>query len=258
MAFTRREFVRTTAVGIAAGLVAGATDAVAARGRRLKAVAFDAFPVFSPASVVARADGLFPGRGAALCDEWRLRQFEYCWLRTLSRQYADFWQVTQDALLYASRKMKLDLDAAQRDALMNAFVELKPWPEVAAALQSLKESGLRLAFLSNFTPHMLAANAGQAGLASLFERVISTDSARTYKPDPRAYELGTEALGLGRDEILFVAHAGWDAAGARAFGYPTFWVNRMGLPAEVLGAAPDAVGHDLSDLLRFVQDGGRA
>src|SRR5262249_57800772 len=109
---TRRGFVRSTATGVALGLVTGRVrDAVAVSGRRaLKAIAFDAFPVFSPASVVARAEVLFPGRGAALGDEWRLRQFEYAWLRILSRQYVDFWQVTGDALDYASRKLGLDLD----------------------------------------------------------------------------------------------------------------------------------------------------
>jgi hypothetical protein len=46
-----------------------------------------------------------------------------------------------------------------------------------------------------------------------------------------AYRLGTDALALDADEILFVAFAGWDVAGAKWFGYPTFWNNRQsGLP----------------------------
>lgn len=264
MAITRREFVQLTAAGFAAKLVAGATggQAVAATAsHRLKAVAFDAFPIFSPAPVVSRADALFPGHGAALNDEWRLRQFEYAWLRLLSGRYADFWQVTQDALVFAARKLKLELDSEKRDALMNAFLELAPWPDVVPALDSLARSELRLSFLSNFTLRMLEANLERSGLRARFDRVLSTDQARTYKPDPKAYELGTQAFGLQRDEILFVAHAGWDAAGAKSFGYPTFWVNRPGLPPEELGAAPDASGSDLSELVRFVDrfgsDGGR-
>ena len=167
MAITRREFVQLTAAGIAVDRVAGipGRQAVAATSPLLlKAVAFDAFPIFSPAPVVARADALFPGRGAALSDEWRLRQFEYAWLRLLSRRYADFWQVTQDALVFAARKLKLELDSNERDALMNAFLELAPWPDVVPALDSLAKSGLRLSFLSNFTPRMLEANLERSGL----------------------------------------------------------------------------------------------
>jgi 2-haloacid dehalogenase len=259
MAITRRAFVQLTAAGVTAELAGGApgrTAKAATAPRRLRAVAFDAFPIFSPASVASRADALFPGRGAALGDEWRLRQFEYAWLRVLSRRYADFWQVTQDALAFAAKKLQLELDSDKRDALMNAFLELAPWPDVVPALDSLARSGLRLAFLSNFTPRMLEANLEGSGLKARFDRVLSTDRARTYKPDPRAYELGTEAFGLRREQILFVAHAGWDAAGAKSFGYPTFWVNRPGLPTEELGAPPDAAGSDLSQLVRFVERSG--
>jgi 2-haloacid dehalogenase len=167
-------------------------------------------PVFSPAVVAVRAERLFPGRGAALGEEWRSRQFEYAWLRSLSGRYADFWQVTQDALVFAARKLTLDLDSDRRDALMGAFLELDPWPDAAPALASLAGSGVRLGFLSNFTPRMLEANLRRSGLAGFFEQVLSTDETRTYKPDPRAYGLGTRAFGLAREEILFVAHAGRD------------------------------------------------
>jgi 2-haloacid dehalogenase len=57
---------------------------------RYRAVAFDAFPVFDPRPIAALAETVFPGRGAALNDLWRTRQFEYQWLRALSGRYADF------------------------------------------------------------------------------------------------------------------------------------------------------------------------
>jgi 2-haloacid dehalogenase len=255
MDITRRQFVRVGA-GAAALVALRSRVAAAAPPSRipLKAIAFDAFPIFSPAHVVSRAEELLPGKGAALVDEWRVRQFEYGWLRALSGRYADFWRVTQDALAFAARKQGLELDASGRGSLMQAYLELSPWPDVAPALASFTTAGLRLAFLSNFTPHMLAANLERSGFASRFEHVISTDRARTYKPEPRAYRLGTHALKLRSDEILFVAHAGWDAAGAKSFGYPTFWVNRLSLPPEELGAPPDGVGHGLSDLVRFVDE----
>jgi 2-haloacid dehalogenase len=257
MTVARREFVRLAATGVAVELLAGAKGRLVAAApgpRRIKAIAFDAFPIFSPAAVATRADELFPGRGAALSEEWRLRQFEYAWLRALAGRYADFWQVTQDALVFAARKLQLELGSDRRDALMNVFLELVPWPDVVPALGALARSGVRLSFLSNFTPRMLEANLERSGLRARFEQVVSTDRARTYKPDPRAYALGAEALGLRHEEILFVAHAGWDAAGAASFGYPTYWVNRAGLPAEELDAPPDAVGRDLPDLVRFVDE----
>ena len=99
---------------------------------------------------------------------------------------------------------------------------------------------------------MLAANIKSAGLDGMFEHVLSTDQARTYKPDPRGYQLAIDALKLKREEILFAAFAGWDAAGAKLFGYPTFWVNRLRLPMEELDAVPDASGDNLSQLVQFL------
>ena len=65
--------------------------------------------------------------------------------------------------------------------------------------------------------------------------------------------MAIDAFGLRREKILFVAFAGWDAAGAKWFGYTTFWVNRLNLPAERLGVSPDGVGNNLNDLVSFVK-----
>ena len=55
--------------------------------------------------------------------------------------------------------------------------------------------------------------------------------------------------------MVFVAFGGWDAAGAKAFGYPTYWVNRFDLPPEELGMSVDVTSHDLSALPNFIDSG---
>ena len=255
MIVNRREFVRFASGSIVAGSLASLASVLNANSplrSQIRAIAFDGFVIFDPKTVFALADELFPEKGSALSDEWRTRQFEYTWLRVASQHYADFWQVTQDALVFAIKKLNLELTAVKREKLMNAYVTLKAWPDVAPALSTLKKSGYRLAFLSNLTPKMLDGCIRSAEFEGRFEQVLSTDQAKTYKPDPRAYRLGTDVLKLRREEILFVAFAGWDAAGAKAFGYPTFWVNRLKLPVEELGEVPDGCGSDLSGLAGFL------
>ena len=68
----------------------------------------------------------------------------------------------------------------------------------------------------------------------------------------RLLQMGLDAFKLEKEEIVFAAFAGWDASGAKWFGYPTFWVNRLNAPVEELGVAPDGVGSGLSDLVEFV------
>jgi 2-haloacid dehalogenase len=237
----------------AAAITLGANRAGHADGpARHKAIAFDGFVLIDPRPLAVRAEALFPGQGAALMEAWRRRQFEYTWLRTLSRRYADFWQVTQEALTVAGAALKLDMPSEARDRLMQTFLELKTWPDVAPALRDLKARGVRMAFLANPTLRMLQAPIENSALDGLLEEPLSTDRVQAYKPDPRAYQMGLDAFGLAREQIVFAASASWDAAGAKAFGYPSFWVNRTNLPIEALGAAPDAIGSGMADLAKFV------
>ena len=229
-------------------------DTAAARPR-FKAVAFDYFVLFDPNSVVPAVEQTFPGRGRELTQLWRTRQFEYTWLRSITDRYVDFYTVTQDALVYAANAMKLELTSERKQRLLNAHLRLAPWPDTADTLRQLRESGIRVIALANFSPRMLQANAENAGLSGLFDALVSTDANHTYKPDPRAYGLGMDRLQLGKEDILFAAFGGWDAAGAKAFGYPTVWVNRLNQPAEELGVRPDHIFPDLSGLLEFVLEG---
>lgn len=170
----------------------------------------------------------------------------------MSGRYADFRQVTEDALIFVARTLALDLDAAKRDALMEAYLRIEAWPDVLPALSALKDNGIRLGLLSNFTDRMLQAAVANSRMAGLFDHLLSTDRVRAYKPDPHAYRIALDAFGLQAAQIAFVAFGGWDAAGAKAFGHPTFWVNRARAPPEELSDVPDATGTDLRDLIAFV------
>jgi len=253
MSVKRRQFLKFAAGGVAANLFTVSSLAQTASKPGVKAVAFDAFPIFDPRPIFALVETLFPGKGKDLSSAWRIRQFEYQWLRALSNQYVDFWQATEEGLLFAAKQLKLEMNDEKREQLMQAYLALKPWPDVVPALKSLRDANIRLVFLSNMTPKMLNINIHNAGLDEYFEHVISTDSARTYKPDPRAYQLGVDTLNLKREEIAFAAFSGWDVAGAKWFGYPTFWVNRAGFHSEELGVTPDGTGKSLEQLVDFVR-----
>jgi 2-haloacid dehalogenase len=245
-------------VGGSAGLTGAdgsSTRVRAAAQPRFKAVAFDYFVLFNPDSIVIEADRLFPGRGRELTDVWRTRQFEYSWLRSITGRYVDFLAVTEDALMYAAHTMKLELTTEQKQHLLDAYLHLSLWPDAADGLRRLRESGVRVITIANFSPVMLRANAENAGIIGLFDALVSTDANHTYKPDPRAYQLGVDQLRLAKRDIVFAASGGWDAAGAKAFGYPTVWVNRFDQPLEELGVRPDRTVANLDRLLDFVLKG---
>jgi 2-haloacid dehalogenase len=249
---TRRRFLTLAAGGAVTGLSVRGRAGAKRPSRPVRAVLFDAFPVFDPRPVFARAEAMFPDKGAELSSLWRTRQFEYTWLRAAGRRYDDFWKVTEDALVAAARALGIAMSLDERARLMQSYLELTAYGDVPEALRSLRRAGVRLGLLSNLTPRMLRASIHNAGLSGVIEHVLSTDAVRSYKPDPRAYQLGLDALRLERDDVLFAAFAGWDAAGAKWFGYRTYWVNRARQPAEELGVAVDGSGATLGDLAAYV------
>jgi len=243
----RRELLKSAALAGAAGTAK--PKPVGA----VRAICFDLFTLFDPRSVVKAVQRFVPQGAAELCEAWRSRQFEYAWLRVAGGRYADFRTVTADALAWAAQTRGVSLTAEARAAMVDGYSQLDLWPDAREALLAWKSEGLQLAPLANYAPSMIEGLVKHGGLEGVFDELISTDRARTYKPDPRAYALGLSVLGRKREEIVFAAFGGWDAAGAAWFGYPTFWVNRFGQPQEELGIAADATGRTLAGLREFVR-----
>jgi 2-haloacid dehalogenase len=208
------------------------------------------FTLFDPRGVEQRVSDVL-GPQPSFASTWKTKLFEYSWLRASAGRYRDFEGLVQDALRYAERAHGLSLSAAQRVELASAFTALSVWPDTTSTLETLRARGLKLTPLANFSPRMIARLLEQAGLTQHFDLQLSTDRAKTYKPDPRAYALAEAALSLPRERIAFAAFGGWDAAGARWFGFPTFWVDRLAQPEEELAVA-DARGPDLVSLARWI------
>lgn len=213
------------------------------------ALVFDAYgTLFDVHSVAKRAEALFPGKGAALSAAWRTKQLEYSWLRTLMERYEDFDRVTRASLDWALESLVLEADDAARRSLIEEYRRLATFPEVPAALESLARTRA-LAILSNGHPGMLEAVVDHNGLRGRFRGgILSVHAARRFKPDPAVYRIAEEALGVPRALVGFVSSNGWDAAGAKSFGFRAFWINRGGAPVERLGVRPDAILGDLAEL----------
>ena len=217
-----------------------------------KAVLFDVYgTLLDVYSVALRAEQMFPGAGERLARAWRDRQIEYSRLVSMSGRYRPFWQLTRDALQVTAAALRLPLDDAGADSLMNEYRHLSAFPENRGVLQALADRGIRAGVLSNGDPEMLAVAIRSAGLTELIAPVLSVHATRRYKTDPAAYAIGPVAMGLAASEILFVSSNCWDAIGATWYGFTTLWVNRADAPMERLGTEPTRVGRSLRDVLEF-------
>ena len=214
---------------------------------------FDAYGTLFDVTAAARTAAAEPGREALaalwprLAEDWRRKQLEYSWLRTVMGRHADFRTVTADALDWALEAAGL-ADAGLRDRLLALYRDLAAYPEVPAVLAALKRRGLATAILSNGSPDMLAAAVHSAGIGGLLDDVLSVESVGVFKPDPRVSGQVAERFGPAPDAVLCVSANGWDAAGAAAYGFRTAWVNRAHLPVDRLPARPHHVVADLTPI----------
>jgi 2-haloacid dehalogenase len=237
----------------------------------IRALVFDAYgTLYDVQSVRRLATELCGKKGELITQVWRLKQLEYTWLRGLMGAYEDFSVVTRASLEFALESAGVTPTPDLCEKLMAKYLDLDLYPEARQALNAV--AGYKLAILSNGSPKMLDALVRTSGIAPFFSDVISVDRARTFKPDPRCYELVTPALGVARHEVLFVSSNGFDVAGAKQFGFTVAWIERGGGPAapensnvgpaefynllrgrsEALGCQPDFRINSLTDLSSVV------
>jgi len=200
----------------------------------IRAAVFDAYgTLLDVHSAMARHAARLGPDWQQVSAEWRAKQIEYTWVRSLAgaAHHRDFWTLTQEALAFVAARHRIADPALLADVL-GAYRRLDAYPEVPAMLASLQARGILRAILSNGEPGMLADAVRSAGIADLLDAVLSVEAVGVFKPDPRVYQLAADRFGLTAEEVGFVSSNPWDAFGALSFGFQVYWVNRAGQPDE--------------------------
>jgi len=217
---------------------------------RVRAAVFDAYgTLLDVHAAMARHAARIGPTWPAISADWRAKQIEYSWVRSLAgpMHHRDFWRLTEEALAWAAARHGLTDAALLADVLL-AYRRLDTYPEVPAVLTRLRDMGIARAILSNGEPSMLADAVRGAGIEALLDAVLSVESAGVFKPDPRVYRLASDRFGLPAVQMAFVSSNPWDAFGACAFGFQVFWINRGGAPSEYDLRANAAELPDLTSL----------
>lgn len=220
----------------------------------IRAAIFDAYGTLLDvhAAMARHAERIGPN-WQSLSADWRTKQLEYSWIRSLAgpTQHRDFWQLTGEALEVTCARHGLT-DPALKADILAAYRVLDAYPEVATMLGKLQAMGIACAILSNGEPGMLADAVRSAGLTTLLDDVLSVEAVGVFKPDPRVYQLAVDRFGFAPGQMAFLSSNPWDGFGAREFGFRVFRVNRRRDPDEydlrsTVTEIPDLAG--LPDLL---------
>lgn len=198
----------------------------------VKALAFDVFGTVVNWRTGITEEGRAFGREKgidvdweAFADAWRgkyqpsmsrVREGEIPWTNLDSLHRASL-----DALL--EEFAVTGLDEREKDHLNRAWHRLPPWPDSVEGLTRLKRRYV-IATLSNGNVALLVNMAKNAGLP--WDAVLGAEVARHYKPQPQAYLVTAELLGLAPHECMLVAAHNDDLVAAGALGFRTAFVPR--------------------------------
>jgi 2-haloacid dehalogenase len=229
-------------------------------GGSVKALVFDVFGTVVDwrGSVIRELETLGRAKGIAadwpgFADAWRggyqpamqrVRSGELPWTRI-----DDLHRLILDRLL-AERGIA-GLSEAETDHLNRAWHRLDPWPDAVAGLGRLKRRFI-IGTLSNGNMALLVDLAKHGALP--WDVVLSAELAHHYKPDPEAYRLPPDLLGLAPAEVMLVAAHPSDLAAAARVGLKTGYVPRPlewgpgRKPHDVSAETFDIVAADFNEL----------
>jgi 2-haloacid dehalogenase len=147
------------------------------------------------------------------------------------------------------------LSAPERDELNLIWRRLRPWDDTIPGLTRLR-ARYTLSTLSNGSMASVVGIVKNAGLP--FDCILTSELARTFKPDPKVYQLATSSLGLPPERVLMVACHKYDLKAAKELGFKAAFVPRpleFGPKGKVdLAPEPyfDLLAKDLGDLARLL------
>lgn len=193
-------------------------------------------------ALAPRFEQLLPAR---LLGVWFSRMLRNSLVASITSTYAPFDRQGVDALVATGESVGVEVDEVQAAEIVAGMEELPPHPDVIPALQRLTDAGYRMATLTNSAPSVVTAQVTNAGLGAFFERLLSVDELRLFKPAPETYRYAAEQLDVPIGRIRLVAAHDWDVTGAMRAGAQAAFVARKGASLGPLSETPDVVGPDL-------------
>lgn len=180
--------------------------------------------------------------------EWFARMLHGSLVANHTLRYRPFGQIGVEALMTVAEKRGVSLAANSAADVVGGMRELPAHRDVSGALDRLRGRGYRLVTLTNGSAEVVAAQLSYAGIAGWFERSISVDEVRRFKPAPEVYLHAAATLGVDIDTMLLVASHDWDIIGARAAGAPGAFLARPGAVWGMPDTQPELVAPDLAIL----------
>ena len=219
--------------------------------KNIKAIIFDAYgTLFDVNSAAEKCKDKIGDKWEGFANYWRITQLEYTWLRSLMGRHKDFWQVTEDSLDKSMQVFKID--SSMKNELLDLYKVLSTFTEVKEVLNKLKKKNYKLAILSNGTPSLLNELVKSNNLDNIFDDVFSIQEVKTYKPDPKVYNIPVKKYQIQKNEVAYLSANTWDVSAGGNYGFNPVWVNRNNSIFDNLDYVPKHQIKHLGGLLDII------
>ncbi len=221
--------------------------------RAVQAVAFDVNEtLFALESLAPAFTGI--GLRPALVPLWFSQLLRDGFALTAMGGYRPFAGLAADSLRALDPRR---VDDAAVTAVLTAFRELDPHPDVEPALRLLGDAGVPVVTLTNGDAEVVSTLLARAGLTTYVRHSLSVDAVRRWKPAAEPYRWAARELGVEPGRLALVAMHPWDCAGANAAGLISGWVNRVDAGWPRAFRQPDVTGSDLPEVVTALLAAGR-
>ena len=180
--------------------------------------------------------------------EWFSAVVLYSQTVSIIDEYQGFSDLAKNALHMVASAKNVRLSDTDEREVLEGMLSLPAHTEVAGALKSLSVAGFRLAALTNSTNTAAVAQLKNSGLLHFFERVLSVDAVRRFKPAPETYAYASSELKTLPAEMIMIASHPWDIRGAIHAGLHGAFLNRAGTSWFGREATPEFTAQDLGQL----------
>jgi 2-haloacid dehalogenase len=189
------------------------------------------------AGILAGLRPMLAKRGIDRPDEELLEAYADLEAAAEAGPYQRYREILAAGMRGVGVRYGVEADAAEATAFGDSVGDWPAFPDSVAALARLHER-FRLGVITNCDDDLFARSA--ARLETTFEWVVTAQTAGSYKPNARNFEVAIERIGLPRERVLHVAQSLYhDHVTARRLGLATVWIDRRQGSAG-FGATPPA------------------
>jgi 2-haloacid dehalogenase len=203
------------------------------------------------AEVERRVNGLLDSkRGYTI---WFELFMQYCFVDNCTVQFHDFSAIAKATMQMAARTMGGTVNDYDINSVLELLKHLPVHEGVPQGLSRLNDLGFRIAALTNSPEQTVRMRMERTGMISYFEKVLSAEHVKKYKPCIEVYQWAAETMNVLPDAILLVSAHGWDIDGASNAGLQTAYMQQSRQMLYPLAPTPTFTCSNLEDLASQLQ-----